>query len=374
MTHTAALHLPADGLGALFDALHEAGYTVVGPSARDGAIVYDELDSPADLPRGWTERQGPGEYRLERRSDDAFFGYVLGPHAWKQFLFPPRHRLWSARIADGRFEVIEESAATPRYAFLGVRACELRAIEIQDKVFLRAAAPDPLYAARRDAALVIVVQCTRAAPTCFCTSMNAGPRAEAGYDLAMTEVLGDGVHHFVIEAGSPRGADLLLGLRLRAANADEIRAARAAEADAVAQIERRLDTAGLKERLQSQPEHPHWADVAARCLGCANCTLVCPTCFCHTVEDTTDLAGTQAERWRRMDSCFSFDFSYLHGGSVRQSTAARYRQWLTHKLAGWHDQFGESGCVGCGRCISWCPVGIDLTEEAEKFRWQTSDT
>jgi ferredoxin len=368
MTHEAALTLPAARLDALFDALHDAGYTVVGPTARDGAILYEELASAAELPRGWTERQGPGEYRLERSGDAAFFGYVLGPHAWKKFLFPPRHRLWTARIADGRFEVAAEAAAPPRYAFLGVRACELRAIEIQDRVFLRQPAPDPVYAARRDAALLIVVQCTRAAPTCFCTSMNAGPRAEAGHDLAMTEVLGDGMHHFVVESGSPRGDAILRRLGLRAASADEIDAAREAEAMAVAQIERRLDTAGLRERLQSQPEHPHWADVAARCLGCANCTLVCPTCFCHTVEDTTDLAGTEAERWRRADSCFTLDFSALHGGSVRQSTAARYRQWLTHKLAGWHDQFGESGCVGCGRCISWCPVGIDLTRETAHFR------
>jgi len=86
------------------------------------------------------------------------------------------------------------------------------------------------------------------------------------------------------------------------------------------------------------------------------------------VEDTTDLAGETAERVRRWDSCFNSRYSYIHGGNVRQSTRSRYRQWLTHKVASWHDQFGSSGCVGCGRCITWCPVGIDITEEIAAIR------
>jgi Fe-S oxidoreductase len=96
--------------------------------------------------------------------------------------------------------------------------------------------------------------------------------------------------------------------------------------------------------------------------------MVCPTCFCATVEDATDLTGSATERRRVWDSCFSQEFSYIHGGSVRTSAGARYRQWITHKLATWHEQFGVSGCVGCGRCITWCPVGIDITAEARAVR------
>jgi Fe-S-cluster-containing hydrogenase component 2 len=111
-------------------------------------------------------------------------------------------------------------------------------------------------------------------------------------------------------------------------------------------------------------EHPRWDDVAERCLSCTNCTLVCPTCFCFAVEDVNSLDGERAERTQRWDSCFTLGHSMLHGaGSVRGDTRSRYRQWLTHKLSTWWDQFDESGCVGCGRCISWCPAGIDLTEE-----------
>jgi ferredoxin len=98
--------------------------------------------------------------------------------------------------------------------------------------------------------------------------------------------------------------------------------------------------------------------------------MVCPTCFCASVQETTDLSGEQVDRRRQWDSCFNFDFSYLNGGVVRDQVRSRYRQWLTHKLATWWDQFGLSGCVGCGRCITWCPVGIDLTQEVAALREQ----
>ena len=91
--------------------------------------------------------------------------------------------------------------------------------------------------------------------------------------------------------------------------------------------------------------------------------MVCPTCFCTSVADTTDVTGDHAERWQEWASCFDLDYSELHGGQVRSSGASRYRQWLTHKFGTWHTQFGQSGCVGCGRCIAWCPVGIDVTAE-----------
>ena len=154
----------------------------------------------------------------------------------------------------------------------------------------------------------------------------------------------------------------------KAASAEEKAKAEGIVAKAARQMGRTLDTKGIKELLYRNYENPRWDDVAKRCLTCGNCTLVCPTCFCTTVEDVTDLTGEHVERWRKLDSCFTMDFSYIHGGSIRSSPRARYRQWMTHKLATWIDQFGTSGCVGCGRCITWCPVGIDITEEAAAIR------
>jgi hypothetical protein len=253
-------------------------------------------------------------------------------------------------------------------AFLGVRPCELQAIAIQDTIFKGTKYVDPVYQGRRHAAFIIAVNCAEPASTCFCTSMKTGPRAVAGFDISITELFADGKHRFLLESGSVRGVELFRKLPTQPATDDDRKEAEAVTRGAASRISRQLETEGLHDALLSNLEHPRWEAIAERCLACANCTMVCPTCFCSTVEDTTDLMGNHAERWRRWDSCFNLDFSYIHGGSVRQSTMSRYRQWMTHKLASWVDQFGTFGCVGCGRCITWCPVGIDITEEARQMR------
>lgn len=355
--------LERSGLEQLLQALKAEGYLTLGPTVREGAIVYDQLNRLEDLPVGYTDHQEGGTYRLQQRSDAALFGYNVGPHSWKRFLHPPILRLFRARKINGSFDFENEAEAIPKYAFIGVRACELRAIQVQDQVFLGGPYQDPHYKARREQVFIVAVNCTRAGNTCFCTSMNSGPKAQTGFDLALTEVL-EGEHpYFVGEVGSEAGARLLSQVAHRPASEPEWNRALALVDQAARQMGRHLNTQGLKERLYQSLEHPRWQEVANRCLSCGNCTQVCPTCFCTSVEDHTDLSGQVAERTRRWDSCFTSDFSYLHGGSVRVSTKARYRQWLTHKLATWQDQFGMLGCVGCGRCITWCPVGIDLTEE-----------
>ena len=354
----------------LFEALARRGYTVVGPTVRDRAIVYDEIGSSAELPVGWTDVQDGGSYRLHRRDDAALFGYNVGPHSWKPYQLPADVRLWRARRApDGELtDFVEPAREAPRYAFLGARSCELAAMGILDRVLLGGSHPDPADRARREDVLVIAVQCGQAGGTCFCVSMNTGPTARSGFDLALTEVLDDGGHHFLVEVGSARGGELADELPLRAAARSERDAALAAHARAASQMGRELDVTDIRDLLYRNLEHPRWAEVADRCLTCGNCTMVCPTCFCTTVEDVTDLTGEHVERHQRWDSCFTVDYSHIHGGSVRPSTRSRYRQWMTHKLATWFDQFGSSGCVGCGRCIAWCPVAIDITEEVRAIR------
>jgi sulfhydrogenase subunit beta (sulfur reductase) len=360
--------LDPEGLQALIATLAARGYQVLGPTVRDGAIVYDALTSSADLPAGWTERQDAGHYRLERRSDQALFGYAVGPNSWTRYLHPPIERLWQARREGDGFAVIADEEAPPKLAFIGVRACELHAIAIQDRVFVEGPHLNTAYRDRRRNNFIVAVNCGVAGGTCFCVSMNTGPKVAAGFDLSLTELLDGEGHRFVVEVGSAAGAEVLAELPHRAAAADQVAAADAVVAHTATQMGRHMDTNGLKDLLQGNPTHQQWDDVAARCLTCANCTMVCPTCFCTTVEDHTDLTGQTAERVRRWDSCFTLDFSYIHGGSVRTETKSRYRQWMTHKLASWIDQFGTSGCVGCGRCITWCPVGIDITAEVAAIR------
>ena len=346
----------AAALDQLLGAIRRRGFRLVGPVVKDGAICYDDIASAADLPAGWTDEQDAGTYRLKQRDDDALFGYAVGPHSWKKYLFPPSSRLLPP----------EQPPAEP-FAFIGVRACELRAIAIQDRVFLGGQYKDPQYAQRRDGAFIVAVNCGQAGGTCFCVSMNAGPRAESGYDIALTELLDGGNHRFLAEAGSERGAEVLREVAAVAAERQDISAARAVSEHTAASMGRAMPDVDLRDLLKENYGHPRWDDVAARCLSCANCTMVCPTCFCFSVEDVSGLSSGapdgSPERHRSWDSCFTMDHSYLHGGPVRVSTRSRYRQWLTHKIATWEDQFGTPGCVGCGRCITWCPAGIDITEE-----------
>jgi ferredoxin len=356
-----------EALELLVAALRGRGYQVLGPSVRDGAIVYDELDSAEQLPVGWTDEQEAGRYRLRRRDDKARFGYAVGPHSWKQFLFPSRVRLWRARLEGETLEIDEPADTGPPLALFGVRACELAAIAIQDRVFLDGRFVERDYAARRNGAFVVAVNCFEPGGTCFCVSMGTGPGVTSGYDLALTEIIAE-PHRFLVEAASERGAEVLAELDARPALAEDIEAAGAAVAGAAARMGRTLDATDLRSLLVERLEDPRWDEVASRCLTCGNCTLVCPTCFCSSVEDTSELDSAAAGRDRVWDSCFSVEHSYIHGGSIRPSSRSRYRQWLTHKFGTWHDQFGSSGCVGCGRCITWCPPGIDVTEELSALR------
>jgi ferredoxin len=276
-------------------------------------------------------------------------------------------KLFEAERSNGVFRILSNTAKPSPRAFLGVRACELAAIGVQDRVLLHDRYRDDIYGDRREGVFLIAIQCTQAAATCFCASMGTGPAVNGGYDLALTELLNE-EHRFLVEAGSERGREVLAELKHRDATQQDRQQAAAAVESTAEQQTRRMDTTGIRDLLYQNFDHPRWDHVAARCLTCANCTMVCPTCFCTTVEDTSDVTGDHAERWRRWDSCFSLNFSYIHGGSVRSSAKARYRQWMTHKLASWIDQFGSSGCVGCGRCITWCPVGIDITEEVRAIR------
>ncbi len=360
------------GLAALIDHLRSQ-YTVVGPTVREQTLVLDEIESIDDLPAGKTASYDNATFRLGARDDAALFGYVVGMNALKRFLYPPRQQLFTAEMKRKRFEINPHTEESPKYAFLGIRPCDLAALEVHDTVFMRNEYRDDAYERRREHNFFVAVNCTEPGGTCFCTSMGTGPKATKNFDLALTELIDGKDHRFLVEVGSAAGATALEAIEHREAEASDIEQAEGLLNEAAGQMGRSLDASNVKAVLQHNLEDKRYDNVAERCLACTNCTLVCPTCFCMTVEDTTDLSGKQTERRRRWDSCFTLEFSYIHGGSVRPSGKARYRQWITHKLAGWHDQFGMSGCVGCGRCIVWCPVGIDITEEASAIARSSAD-
>ncbi len=362
-TRPEPMYLDVADFATLFDGLTRHGYTVIGPTIRNGSVVYDELRAVEQLPTGWTDNQAPGEYRMVHQEDPRFFHFNVGLHSWKRFLHLPEITLWRAQRAGREFEVLPETTAPTKRAFLGVRSCEAQAIAIQDRILINDKYRDPVYSKLRENCLIIAVNCSKGGGTCFCASMNTGPKVSQGFDLALTEVTDAHSHYLIVEVGSAKGGELLTGLPARIATKAEVESAESVSRQATEQMGRQVNTTDLPTLLKGNMDHPQWEHSAQRCLTCGNCTMVCPTCFCTTVEDRTDLEAQSAERRRKWDSCFTMDFSYIHGGSIRTSAAARYRQWLTHKFSSWHEQFGMSGCVGCGRCITWCPVGIDVTEE-----------
>lgn len=358
----------AGDLSHLLDALERRGYTVIGPQVRDGVVVLDVLRSAADLPAGWSEVTGNGRYTLKRTGGSFFFRCTPSAQSWKAWLYPPKLRLWRASREGSGFRVVPEDGPIPRYALLGVHSCDLHAFLRLDAVLGQGKYRDPVYSARRQEAFIIAVTCSEPEANCFCASMGTGPRPTEGYDLCITEVQEGRRHYLLVEAGSERGSEVLSEVPRTQPDEKQASMPGVLAEKAAARMGRTVDLHGIREALYTRLEDRYWQEIGKRCLTCGNCTMVCPTCFCTTVEDTTDLVGSQAERTRRWDSCFTGEFTYIVGGSLRYSPAARYRQWLVHKFAAWQDQFGTPGCVGCGRCITWCPVGIDITEEIRALR------
>ncbi|MDO8106450.1 4Fe-4S dicluster domain-containing protein [Isoptericola sp. b441] len=356
-----------DQLARLVEVLTARGYAVVAPTVRAGAVVLDEVVGADDLPWGVGDVQDAGTYRLRERDDEAVFGQAAAVRAVKPVLFPADELIWRGHRSGTDFAVTDREGSPQRpVAFLGVRDCDLRALARHDEVLAGRAFADTRYQRRRAGTFLAAVTCAEPGGTCFCTSMGGGPHPENGYDLALTELLDP--HRFVVEVGSDTGADVLAELDSEPAGAQDLAAVHDVVAHATESMGRSMDTEGLRDLLYASAESPVWDEVGNRCLTCMNCTMVCPTCFCTTVEDVSALGSADAERRRVWDSCFSEEFAHIHGGSLRTEVRSRYRQWITHKLAAWQDQFGSLGCVGCGRCITWCPVGIDITAEAAKLR------
>ncbi len=362
-TNKISYFMPYLKLQNLLHALHDAGYSCVGPQVRDGAIVYDVLNNADQLPWGIREQQSPGGYQLEKITEHKAFAFANGPQALKPLLFKPQETVWKVeRNREGKLFFQPQQAEEQPIAMIGARSCDLAAMNIQDKVFIESAHPDPRYKKRREHLFVVAVNCSYSSNNCFCVSAGTGPEVKNSFDILMTEI-DDG---FVVNPGSERGQAIIDRLHLsKAKTTQDTQASNIVEHTTAMQTKRiPLDNQrGLRDLLFANLNHSRWEEVAQRCLSCGNCTSVCPTCFCHSEVEKPSLDGTSSEHQREWDSCFTAGHSYLSGKVIRDDTHKRYRQWLTHKVGSWFDQFDTSGCVGCGRCVTWCPVGIDITEE-----------
>lgn len=349
--------LPRSSLSTLLSVLQQAGYQVYGPRVRDGVIQFGPLDEASSLPVGVINDQQPGHYRLQTGDTQRLFDWNHGPQGLKPLCFAPREVLWQEFAEPFGYKRTPPDVKPT--AVLGVRACDLAALAIQDHQFLLEMRPDPHYRERRESLLLIGVDCAHSAATCFCASTGDGPALEGGYDIGLAE-LDEG---FLVWHLSDQGRGITEQLSLQSVDESQLEAMGQATAQAALEQHRQLPDPEELMHLYRRLEHTHWEEVGERCLSCGNCTAVCPTCFCYQSGHEMALNGETAEMVRSWDSCFSPTHSDMGHFQVRPSIEYRYRQWMTHKLAGWQVQQRRIGCTGCGRCIAWCPVGIDLTRE-----------
>lgn len=356
---TSAGFLQRSRFQQLLDVLAAQGFKCVGPRVQDQVILYDEIGTVDDLPLGMEVEQAPGRFTLRPENHKRHFSWANTAQAIKPLSFASHEVLWHCeKDEQGRLSFRQHTPAQEPIAIIGARACDLAALKLQQQHFLSPYAEDPWFKQRVGNLFIVAVHCSHAADTCFCAHTGDGPRADDEFDIALHE-LDEG---FIVETGSYSGEQVVKQLDLL-----DVQQSQQDQADA--QLQHCADSQSrrlpdhVKDRLLQQLENPHWEKIGERCLSCGNCTAVCPTCFCHQQHDELSIADHSASHYREWSSCFTHNHGYISGYSFRPTRTRRYRQWLTHKFANWYDQYGRSGCVGCGRCITWCPVGIDVTEE-----------
>jgi ferredoxin len=240
-----------------------------------------------------------------------------------------------------------------------VRGCDLAAHER-----LARARGERVPGRLGQARFIVAVACAVPADTCFCAAMGTGPEPDGVYDVGLAELDDADGHRFVAWARSSEGAERLRALELEPAPLDDlVAAAGELEASRTRQT-RSIELEGLPGRLLAADD-ARWAEAASTCLACGSCTSVCPSCGCTEDREELGLDGTSSHV-RRWSSCFDPEFGYVHGGPLALSITERFRGFVTHKLATSTLEDGVADCVGCGRCVTWCPAGIDLPEVVRK--------
>jgi len=342
-------------------------YKIIGNKIENNSVILAELENLSDTPSGYSDEQSPGKYKLINNKSEQLFSFSLSPQSWKKYLHPPESTLWKIHKKDNSFNIETPKIEKNKMAFWGIRPCDFEAIKIYDGVFLRDNKTNLKYKSIRDNLFIFAINCTVNHNTCFCSSMNSGPDIKDGFDLAVTEIFiendeNNTSHHFILNADTQKGQNIVDKFQFKEASKEEVNFAKNKVIENKESITNTFNTKNLDKILQDNYNHEIWYKMGEKCTSCSNCTFVCPTCYCTRTVDFTNLDGSMATRISKWDSCFSKDFTRINNKYIRDSLSSRYRHWVMHKFSTWQEQFGTQGCTGCGRCITWCPSGINIVK------------
>lgn len=329
-------------LGEVLSALEE--YRVFFPMKTGDVVRFEELTETLE------EVPERGEYSNTN----------VPP---KELMFPETETLFRYRLGEDDIEP-EAPDSSEKRAVFWIRPCDAQSYSILDKLF-GWDYPDPYYQNRREATTLVGLACEDPCANCFCTSLGGGPAAEEHLDALMFD-LGD---VFYLKTLTEKGEELAGAADSVLDKADDasVKAAGKQADEAEGKISRKIDTQGIPEKLPGLYGSPFWEQFSDRCLGCGICTFLCPTCHCFDIQDETDhFDGRRARMW---DTCMFCEYSlHASGHNPRPTRKERTRNRISHKYSYYPENFGVIACVGCGRCINFCPVNIDILDILEKSR------
>lgn len=356
LSHSAYYVMGAQAPAAIFKNIPE-DHQVIGPVEQKWAVNLAPVSSASALATGVGAEEKRASYRLTREPGNSDLSGARPMNSPKSFNFLSREPLLTAERINGETRFETPAIETRKKAFFGLHSCDIAGLFVMDRTFSKRYG-DPAYDSRRENTLVIGVGCSKPGANCFCSTFDTGPDLKSGFDIGLTW-LGD---KYLVEVATEAGERIVSALPKEPAGPDAMRERDKKTADARRSMTKAFDLKKALTVLNDNYDHPYWNEPSERCLSCGNCINVCPTCYCYRVVDETSLDGKTATRTRVWDACQHLEFSAVHGGNFRPERVDRIRQWVNHKINWTIEQYGVSGCVGCGRCITWCPTAIDITE------------
>ena len=278
-------------------------------------------------------------------------------NAPKNFFFPKTETMMRYMRTERGMELSGEEEEAKEAVLFGARPCDVRSFVLLDYLFDQEKYRDSYYIDKREKTTIISLACIHPPySTCFCTSVGGHPMSEEGADVLLTDI-GD---NYLAEFITPKGEKLLEKMGdLPAADGSADEKKKALSESAEKEIKSHIPGKEIKPWLDDNFEHPFWDTIHQSCLACGTCTYLCPTCHCFDISD--EVKGSDGKRIRTWDSCMYWLFTKeTSGHNPRTSQKQRWRQRLMHKFKYFVDNFDEIACVGCGRCVRYCPVNIDI--------------